>query len=289
MMPYRPNRSSYLDTSPKHASEAPSPNGAPLRGPTHLFLRYVLRMGFIDVGNARIACRSFGNGPALLAPECNYSWTREIEERMSRRFTVIAASPRDFGQSTRTHGPYRPQLWATDLLAAARHFGHDHVLYFGYSFTGAFGPWLALKLQEHGTLRAVASGGFPLLGDYTVTAGGVNAQLAQLEADPEAFSEWDRRFDPRAGAAFYDDLATLAPDSLVDTIPCPLYSFWGDRDDEAVGAVMPHSELAAGLARRGVTWKEYAGYDHEGLMQDLCVAWPEVETWLLDQVATVGA
>lgn len=245
-------------------------------------------MGFIDVGAVQIACRAIGNGPALLAPECNYSWTREIEELMSHRFTVIVASPRDFGRSTRTGGPYRPQSWATDLLAAARHFGHDQFLYFGYSFTGAFGPWLALKLQEQGAVRAVASGGFPLLGDYTITARDVNAQRAEMEADPDVLSKVERRFDPRAGAAFYDDLATLAPDSLVDSIPCPLYSFWGDRDEDAVGMVMPHSELAAGLDRRGVAWKEYAGYDHEGLMEGLHVAWPDVEAWLLDQVATVA-
>jgi pimeloyl-ACP methyl ester carboxylesterase len=122
-----------------------------------------------------------------------------------------------------------------DLLAAARHFGHDQFLYFGYSFTGAFGPWLALKLQDYRAVRAVASGGFPLLGDYTITARDVNAQQADLEADPDLYSRLERRFDLRAGTAFYDDLATLAPDSLVDAISCPLYSFWGDHDEDAVG------------------------------------------------------
>jgi hypothetical protein len=30
-------------------------------------------------------------------------------------------------------------------------------------------------------------------------------------------------------------------------------------------------------------WKQYAGYDHEGLKRGLTVAWPTAETWLLQQ------
>ncbi|MFT6293045.1 MAG: hypothetical protein ACJAR2_003666 [Ilumatobacter sp.] len=36
------------------------------------------------------------------------------------------------------------------------------------------------------------------------------------------------RFDPRAGVAFYDDLASLPDHALDDDCPCPLYCFWGD-------------------------------------------------------------
>lgn len=238
---------------------------------------------FLEVDGARLAWRTSGRGPALLAPECNYSWAPEFEALMAERFTVIVASPRDYGASTRTGGPYEPTRWASDLLAVARHLGHEPFLVFGYSFTGALGPWLALQLRSQAAVTAVASGGFPLLGDYGLTSRDVDAQMAALAGDQKLWSEWDRKFDPRAGAAFYRDLATLPPDSLVDQRPCPLYCFWGDRDEDAVERVIPHNELAAGLTRRGVPWRQYAGYDHEGLNSDLSVAWPDTEAWLLEQ------
>lgn len=238
-------------------------------------------MDFLDTDGVRLACRSSGSGPALLAPECNYTWAPDFEALMARQFTVIVASPRDFGPSTRTGGPYTTALWATDMLAVAQHMGHETFLVFGYSFTGAFGPWLALQLREQAAVVAVASGGFPLLGDYRLTARDVDAQMAALAMNPEEWATWDRRFDPRAGAAFYQDLASLPPDSLVDRRPCPLYSFWGDQDEDAVEMVIPGSELADGLTHRGVSCRQYAGLDHEGLNADLSVAWAETSAWLL--------
>jgi pimeloyl-ACP methyl ester carboxylesterase len=243
-------------------------------------------MEFVQVEGARLACRSVGSGPALLAPECNYTWAPEFEELMARHFSVVVASPRDFGASTRTGGPYNPDLWASDMLAVAQHFGHRSFSVFGYSFTGAFGPWLALKLRNQGAVVAVASGGFPLLGDYGITSRDVDAQTEDLRQDRARWTEYERRFDLLAGAEFYRDLATLPPDSLVDTIPCPLYTFWGDQDEDAVEIVMPHAELADGLTQRGVPWKQYVGFDHEGLNADLSVAWPATEAWLLRQAAS---
>ena len=240
-------------------------------------------MEFLSVPGAEIAFRVTGSGPALLAPECNYTWDPELEEMMARRFTVIVASPRDFGASTRTGGPYAPTLWASDLCRVAHHLGYQRFLFFGYSFTGAFGPWLAVQLAKHKTVAAVVSGGFPLLGDYGITSRDVDAQMGQLEQDKESWAKWELRFDPRAGAAFYRDLAQLAPDALVDNAPCPLYCFWGDRDRDAIEMILPHSALAEGLSRRGVPWKQYPGYDHEGLNSELNVAWPAAETWLLKQ------
>lgn len=202
---------------------------------------------------------------------------------MARHFTVVVASPRDFGASTRTGAPYDPDLWARDMLSVTRHLGHESFKVFGYSFTGAFGPWLALKLKDHAAVGAVASGGFPLLGDYRITSRDVEAQMADLEKDERLWVAAEERFDLRAGAAFYRALASLLPDSLVDQSPCPLYCFWGDRDVDAVEMVMPHADLAEGLTRRGVTWKQYPGLDHEALNADLAIAWPHVEEWLLNQ------
>jgi pimeloyl-ACP methyl ester carboxylesterase len=245
-------------------------------------------MEFLDVNGARIAFRVTGNGPPLLAPECNYTWAPEFEELMARRFTVIVASPRDFGASTRSHGPYEPGKWASDMLAVARHLGHSRFLCFGYSFTGAFGPWLARRLADQDAVAAVASGGFPLLGDYGVTSRDVDEQMDKLAKDPDMWAAMDRRFDPRAGAAFYRELSLLRPDSLVDDAPCPLYCFWGDRDHDAVGMVMPGSVLADGLTARGVPWRQLEGYDHEGLNSRLDAAWPETQTWLLEQAHDLG-
>lgn len=232
---------------------------------------------------AEIAFRVTGDGPPLLAPECNFTWDPEFEKLMARRFTVIIASPRDYGRSTRTGGPYEPELWATDMLAVARHVGRPRFLVFGYSFTGVFGPWLALRLVEHDAVAAVASGGFPLLGDYGVTSRDVDAQMAAMAEDPSGWASIDRRFDPRAGAEFYRELSRLPPSALVDDAPCPLYCFWGDRDHDAVGMVMSNDELAAGLHARGVPCRQFAGYDHEGLNSRLDVAWPDAEAWLLEQ------
>ena len=242
----------------------------------------------MELDGAKIAFRVTGSGPALLAPECNYTWFPELVDLMARRFTVIIASPRDFGASTRTRGPYDPDRWAADLRRVALNLGFPRFLFFGYSFTGALGPWLALRLAGQGSVAAVAAGGFPLLGDYGITSRDVDAQMMELKLDEAGWTHLDQRFDPLAGAVFYRRLAELAPDSLVDDAPSPLYCFWGDQDQDAVGMVLPHGALAEGLSRRGVQWKQYPGYDHEGLGSELQVAWPDVETWLLEQAREQG-
>jgi pimeloyl-ACP methyl ester carboxylesterase len=239
-------------------------------------------MEFLDVDGARIAYRVRGSGPALLAPECNFAWSETVEARLAERFTLVVASPRDYGPSTRTGGPaYDAGRWAGDLHAVARHVGHERFLYFGYSFTGAFGPWLARRLGD--AVVAVAAGGFPLLGDYRVTLADVEAQAAALARDPAALASVTARFDPMAARAFYRDLGTLAPDTLVDDLPCPLYCFWGDRDTDAVEMVLSHDDYRAGLRRRGVPFDVHAGYDHEGLNAALEVALPAAMDWLSTQ------
>jgi pimeloyl-ACP methyl ester carboxylesterase len=231
----------------------------------------------------RVTWRVVGSGPALLAPECNFSWTSTMVDAMSRGFTVIIATPTDFGASERVGAPYHPNRWAAELRAVLDRVGVERCGFFGYSFTGAFGPWLAQQLPDR--IAAVAAGGFPLLGNYGVTADDVRGQLAALEADPARYATIDRdRFDPRAGMAFYDELAQLADDALVVACPCPLYCFWGDEDTDAVAMVMSSAELSAGLAARGVPHHVIAGFDHEGLNSHLEVAWPGAATWLTDKL-----
>lgn len=241
-------------------------------------------MSELLVDGRRVVWSVAGSGPWLLAPECNYSWTSTIAEVMSRDFTLITATPSDFGASERVGAPYLPTRWATELEAVLDHLNVENCGVFGYSFTGAFGPWLAQHLPRR--ITAVVAGGFPLLGNYAVTAGDVRSQLAALEADPVTYASVDReRFDPRAGMAFYDDLSALADDSLVDACPCSLYCFWGDEDTDAVAMVMSSAELSAGLAKRGVPHQVLAGFDHAGLNARLEVAWPNAATWLSRQLA----
>ena len=205
-------------------------------------------------------------------------------DAMSRDFTLIVATPTDFGASERVGAPYVPARWAAEMSAVLDHLGVQRCGVFGYSFTGAFGPWLAQQLPSR--VAAVVAGGFPLLGSYEVTAVDVRSQCAALEADPAAHAAiYDERFDPCAGLAFYESLASLPDHSLVDSCPCPLYCFWGDEDTDAVAMVMSSSELSQGLAERGVTHQVARGFDHEGLNARLEVAWPEAAAWLSHQLS----
>lgn len=240
-------------------------------------------MSELIVDGHRVAWRVLGSGPWLLAPECNYSWSSTMLDAMSRDFSLIAATPTDFGVSERVGAPYVPARWAADLEAVLDHLEVERCGVFGYSFTGAFGPWLARHLPHR--VAAVAAGGFPLLGNYGVTANDVRGQLATIEADAALYEAVHReRFDPHAGLAFYEDLASLPEDALVDACPSPLYCFWGDEDVDAVGMVMPSAALAAGLDERGVPHQVVSGFDHEGLNDRLEVAWPDASAWLSGQL-----
>ncbi len=244
-------------------------------------------MSELLVDGHRVAWRVTGSGPPLLAPQCNFSWTSTMVEAMSREFTLITATPTDFGASERVGAPYVPARWAAEMGAVLDHVGVERCGLFGYSFTGAFGPWLARRLPQR--IAAVVAGGFPLLGDYRETFDDVRIQLAALQADPATYAAIHRdRFDPLAGTAFYEDLASLDDDALVDGCPCPLYCFWGEDDTDAVAMVMPSGELSAGLAKRGVTHHVIPGFDHEGLNSELEVAWPDAAAWMSGQLRAAG-
>ena len=51
-------------------------------------------------------------------------------------------------------------------------------------------------------------------------------------SDPAAWADLQSRFDDRAALTFYRELSALPPDFLVDDLPCPLFAFWGDEDEE---------------------------------------------------------
>ena len=127
--------------------------------------------------------------------------------------------------------------------------GFERFSVFGYSFTGVFAPWLA---HLTGRVDAVVSG---------------------------AWADLTSRFDNRAALSFYRELSELPPDFLVDNLPCPLFAFWGD-DDEEIARGGGVRLLAAGLDRRGLKHASFPGYDHEGMLAHINEAVPSVLAWV---------
>lgn len=219
-----------------------------------------------------------GAGPALLLPHLNFSWPDYLDlGPFTERFTVIAASPRGFGSSTRLDAdiPYRVRDMADDLVAVVQAVGFDRFFVLGYSFTGAFAPWIA---HLTGKADAVVSGGFPIAGDYTYLYPEIQRQSEAAKSDPDAWARVDAAFDNRAALTFYRELSNLPADSLVADLPCPLFAFWGEQDEEmGPGGT---EQLASGLDRHGLQHVSFPGYDHEGMLTHLDAASPSVLAWL---------
>jgi pimeloyl-ACP methyl ester carboxylesterase len=219
-----------------------------------------------------------GSGPALLLPHLNYSWPDYLDlGPFTERFTVLTASPRGFAKSSRLEADasYRVSDLADDLIAIVRTVGFDRFVVLGYSFTGAFAPWLA---QLTGKAEAVVSGGFPIVGDYAYLYPEIRRQSEAAKADPVAWARVDATFDNRAALAFYRELSELPPDSLVKDLPCPLFAFWGDRDEEmGPGGT---EQLASGLDRYGLQHVSFPGHDHDDMLNHINEAVPAALAWL---------
>ena len=217
-----------------------------------------------------------GSGPALLLPYLNFSWPDVLDlGPFLERFTVIIASPRGFAGSSRLDtDAYRVSDLAGDLIAVLQEVGVERFSVLGYSFTGAFAPWLA---HLTGRVDAVVSGGFPIVGDYTYLYPEIQRQSEAAKADPVAWARVDAHFDDRAALAFYRELSELPPDSLVTDLGCPLFAFWGDQDEEmGPGGT---AQLASGLDRHGLQHVSFAGRDHEGMLAHIDEAVPSVLAW----------
>jgi pimeloyl-ACP methyl ester carboxylesterase len=219
-----------------------------------------------------------GSGPALLLPHLNFSWPDYLDlGPFTERYTVITASPRGFAQSSRLDAgiPYRVSDLAADLVAVVQEVGFDRFVVVGYSFTGAFAPWLA---QLTGKADAVVAGGFPIAGDYAFLYPEIQRQSEAAKADPAAWARVDAAFDNRAALTFYRELSELPPDSLVRDLPCPLLAFWGDQDEEmGPGGT---EQLASGLDRHGLQHVSFPGHDHDHMLNHLNDAAPSVLAWL---------
>src|SRR5579864_5374694 len=148
-----------------------------------------------------------GSGPALLLPHLNFTWPDYLDLRpFTGRFTVITASPRGFATSSRLDADlaYRVRDMADDLVAVVQEVGFDRFFVLGYSFTGAFAPWIA---QLTGKADAVVSGGFPIVGDYAYLYPEIQRQSEAAKSDPAAWARVDAAFDNRAALTFYRELS----------------------------------------------------------------------------------
>jgi pimeloyl-ACP methyl ester carboxylesterase len=220
-----------------------------------------------------------GSGPALLLPHLQFSWPDVLDlSPLVERFTVIIASPRGFAGSSRLDAevPYRVGDLADDLIAVMQVVGFERFSVLGYSFTGAFAPWIA---RLTGRVDAVVSGGFPIVGDYAYLYADTQRRVEAARSDPAAWAYLDSRFDYRAALSFYGELSSLPADSLVTDLRCPLFAFWGDQDEEiALGGGV--EQLASGLDRRGLQHVSFPGLDHEGMLAHIDDAIPSVLAWL---------
>ncbi len=218
------------------------------------------------------------SGTALLLPHLNFSWPDYLDLRpFVERYTVITASPRGFATSSRLDAdlPYRVGDLVDDLIAVVQEVGFDRFFILGYSFTGAFAPWVA---QLTGKADAVVSGGFPIVGDYAYLYPEIRRQSEAAKSDPAAWARVDATFDNRAALTFYRELSELPSDFLVSDLPCPLFAFWGEQDEEmGPGGT---EQLASGLDRYGLQHLSFPGHDHEGMLTHLNDAARNVLDWL---------
>jgi pimeloyl-ACP methyl ester carboxylesterase len=220
-----------------------------------------------------------GSGPALLLPKFNYArWDRYLDVGLlAGRFTVVIASPRGFAPSSRlaADGDYLVTDLASDLVAVMETAGFERFSVFGYSFTGAFAPWLAHLTDR---VDAVVSGGFPIAGDYSPQYPDVQRWLESARSDPATWLEVTSLFDNRAALGFYRELSELPPDFLIDKLTCPLFAFWGEDDEEiAFGGGV--ERLASALDSRGLRHASFPGHDHNGMLEHLNKALPTVLAW----------
>ncbi len=218
-----------------------------------------------------------GSGPPLLLPELNFPWDGPVVDALAERFSVVVASPRGFMASGRlaATADYVVADMAGDVVAAVNEAGFERFFVLGYSFSGAFAPWLA---QLTGRVDAVVSGGFPIVGNYAPLYAEIQLREDAARANPAAWSVLTSRFDPRAAKAFYRELSGLPANFLVDDLPCPLFAFWGD-DDEEIGQAGGTQGLADGLRARGLQHTSFPGLDHEGMLARIAEAVPAVLAW----------
>ncbi len=106
----------------------------------------------IDADGIRIRAAIGGSGPPLLLlhghPQTHATWGR-IAPDLARRFTVVAADLRGYGDSAKPpggagHRDYAKRAMAADLVAAMRRLGHPRFALVGHDRGGRVAHRLAL-------------------------------------------------------------------------------------------------------------------------------------------------
>lgn len=237
-------------------------------------------MSVVEVDGLALHFETFGTGaPAVLIPECNFDWSALDTAFLARDYTVVIASPRGFGASARTEGPYSAATIKSDLEAVLDHVGVGHYVTFGYSMTGTVAAWLA---HENPRVRAVVAGGFPIASSYVAVLPYIQANQADAAKDPRRWQAMAQKSDPAAVIAWYRELDSLPPGGLLDALDCPLYAFWGG-DDELIEELAGLNEHRAMMRARRLPFEVVAGRSHEAMLSNINEALPRVRRWL-DQV-----
>jgi pimeloyl-ACP methyl ester carboxylesterase len=234
---------------------------------------------------ATLAFEVRGHGPALLIPMLNFPWlSMPIVDELAQDFTVIVASPRGFGASTRTgEADYRLDSLKDDLLRVCDEVGAGRFSVFGYSFSTAVGAWLAARTDR---VAALIAGAFPLLGHPNPMRAFFDRNVAPIRQDPAALEAMAAQLDFHAVVDFYEWLFSQPADTLANGLRCPVLALWGS-EDEVMAITMPSKEQRDGLESRGWTVKLVDGLDHDKMAMSLSSVLPELRQWLAKQSATV--
>lgn len=108
----------------------------------------------IDTGETEIACWTGGDGPPLLLlhgyPQTHVMW-HKIVDRLARRYTVVAADLRGYGDSGKpasgpetSHLPYSKRSMAADQVAVMRQLGFERFDVCGHDRGGRVAHRMAL-------------------------------------------------------------------------------------------------------------------------------------------------
>jgi haloacetate dehalogenase len=117
----------------------------------------------IDVGEVEIAVSTAGDGPPLLLlhgyPQTRSCWHR-VAPALARRFTVVAADLRGYGQSSKPpggpdHAAYSKRAMAADMVAAMETLGHPRFAVAGHDRGGRVVHRMALDHPDRVTRAAV--------------------------------------------------------------------------------------------------------------------------------------
>jgi haloacetate dehalogenase len=110
------------------------------------------RWADVAVGDVRIRAAIGGNGPPLLLlhghPQTHLTW-HKVAPALARRFTVVAADLRGYGDSSKPSGGpdhinYSKRVMAADQVAVMRHFGFERFAVVGHDRGGRVAHRMAL-------------------------------------------------------------------------------------------------------------------------------------------------